>query len=819
MQVSDKTKLTAAEFILSWDNQFQQAVSKSPVILIDMQAYIAPDSLIVLGAKIVTTPVVLISQRQHYEDNQIPRFLEIREMVDFILYYKSETETNFQGDITDLSQEPSKLSEGKLDFKQQRYNIRYEELTQRMFELKLQDASKQKQLTIRKRIPSETIQIIKVNFPSSVSTPVPSCRIIRSTPKLKPGENPVVVSTNYNSTYQQPANRHPRYVIRSKEDPQIKPKTGQKDKLNRARFQGIPTSKPLYNMVKKSISNQLIKTGSTPGKAFLYHNGSDIETTRKIENSSPSSQTSSAISLTTLTQSSMMRTPKIQIDPPSSTQSPSIPDLKLNRPVSDDLSFLSDDSDTMTPIGENDKTITSPSISVNNSEKEMKLLDVPAFKIDSEISTPRRNAFIKPSNGTVYKKARLSIKIPSDASLKESLLQNLNRSKNISADESLNSLSSSSITTPAINDEDMLSDLGSGACDDQLTDAFDRFDSDDFNSSCPENIEELIQVCVKNTVALVPSSLSPLSERSLPSRVSNKEHSDKGNFIESTQISSLPPNSRMDASEGEESESDILDEVPTESLVVENSKNSKSSSISYGNQRISYHSRTNSGRSLSTTSSNIIDVNLDHPSLNSSRSESKRLEDRNNPFEASVILIKEGSSRNSTPTPISDADQIISIHSKLISPNVADQSEDPVWGYFIESPQINSPVLNPRNDTPEPAEDENLSCEAPMSVLVGRNLSFSAHSPVYEAEQKTPSRSRASNSKSPKSTLHKINKSDGSKTSSRSQSVIDGDEDKTSSLPPPRLLMNSFHRDNKPISESRFSLSSSVGIRTNSIQH
>lgn len=104
-----------------------------------------------------------------------------------------------------------------------------------------------------------------------------------------------------------------------------------------------------------------------------------------------------------------MRTPKIQIDPPSSTQSPSFPDLKPNRPASDDLSSLSDDSDTMTPIDENDKTITSPSISVNNSEKEMKLLNVPAFKIDSEISTPRRNAYVKPSNGTVYKKVILSL--------------------------------------------------------------------------------------------------------------------------------------------------------------------------------------------------------------------------------------------------------------------------------------------------------------------------------------------------------------------------------------------------------------------------
>lgn len=327
--------------------------------------------------------------------------------------------------------------------------------------------------------------------------------------------------------------------------------------------------------------------------------------------------------------------------------------------------------------------------------------------------------------------------------MKESLLQNLNRSKNISTDESLNSLSSSSITTPAMNDEDMLSDLGSGACDDQLTDVFDRFDSDDFNSSCPENIEELIQVCVKNTMALVPSCLSPISERSLPSRVSNKEHTDRGNFIESTQISSLPLNSRMDAPDGEQNENDILDAVPTESLVVENSKNSKLSSISYGSQKISNHSRKNSGRSLPTTSSNIIDVNLDHQSLNSSRSESKRLKDRNDLFEASMILIKEGSSRHSTPTPISDADQIISTHSKLISPNVADQSEDPLWANFIESPQINSPVLNSRNGTPEPAEDENLSYEAPMSVLMGRNLSFSAHSPVYEAEQKTPSHSRA----------------------------------------------------------------------------
>ncbi|VUZ45120.1 unnamed protein product [Hymenolepis diminuta] len=569
-------------------------------------------------------------------------------------------------------------------------------------------------------------------------------------------------------------------------------------------------------MVKKGISNQLVKTGSKLGKEFLHHRGSDIETTREIENSSPSFQTSSTISLTTLTQSSIMRTPKIQIDPPSSTHSLSIPDLKPNYPASDDLSSLSDDSDTMTPIDENDKTITSPSISVINSEKEMKLLNVPAFKIDSEISTPRRDAYVKPSNETVYKKARLSIIIPSDASMKESLLQNLNRSKNISTDESLNSLSSSSITTPAMNDEDMLSDLGSGACDDQLTDVFDRFDSDDFNSSCPENIEELIQVCVKNTMALVPSSLSPISECSLPSRISNKERTERGNFIESTQISSLPLNSRMDAPDGKENESDA---VPTDSLVAENSKNSQPSSISYGSQKISNHSRKNSRRSLPTNSSNMTDVNLDRQSLNSSRSESKRLEGRNDLFETSMILIKEEYSRHSTPTPISDADQIISTHSRLISPNVADQSEDPLWANFIESPQINSPVLNSRNGTPEPPEDENLSYEAPISVLMGRDLSFSAHSPVYEAERKTPSHSRASNPKSSKSTLHKIGKSDGSKTSSRSHSVIDGDEDMTSSIPPPRLVMNSFHRDNRPISESRFSLSSSVGIRNNPIQH
>ncbi|VDO02629.1 unnamed protein product [Rodentolepis nana] len=72
-----------------------------------------------------------------------------------------------------------------------------------MFELKLQDATKPRHPVVRKRIPSEAIQVIKSNIPNTVSTPVPSGRLVKSTPKLKPGENPVVVSTNYNSSYQQ----------------------------------------------------------------------------------------------------------------------------------------------------------------------------------------------------------------------------------------------------------------------------------------------------------------------------------------------------------------------------------------------------------------------------------------------------------------------------------------------------------------------------------------------------------------------------------------------------------------------------------------
>nr|CDS25608.1 hypothetical protein HmN_000604500 [Hymenolepis microstoma] len=710
----------------------------------------------------------------------------------------SPNRRNFQGDNTEFSQKQSEFSEGKSDHKQHGYNIRYVELTRRMFELKIQDATKSKHPIVRKRIPSEAIQVIKSNIPNSVSTPAPSCRLVKRTPKLKHGENPVVVSTNYNSSYHQPATRQPRYVIRSKEEPQIKAKTNQGNKLTRTNFQALSAPQSLHKVPGKSVSTQRITIDSKRAKVRLHHKGYDIEINPKNHrNYQLRSQSNSPMSLTTFTQSSITRTPKIQIDPPSSTQSLSIPNVEPAHPVSDDLSSAFEDSDTMTPIDDNDKTITSPSMSVNTSQRGMNLLEVPYFKIESEISTPRRSAYVKPGDTRVHKKARLSIIIPSEVmstSNKDSLPQNLNISIDSLSDEPPSSISSSSIPTPALNDEDLFSDLGSSACDDQLTDVFDV--SDGFNSPCPENIEKLIQVCAQNTVALVPSCLSPISERSLLSHDSNQRHADTANLNANTQIGSLLSNSRRATPAGVGVGSGVRNEVPANGSVMENSRHSNPpTTVSEKFQKESNRSRPNSGHSLPTNPLSISDANLDHPSPNSSRSKS----------------------RHSTLTPISNADLNVSIHSKLRTPNVADQNENPLPDYFIESPRIDSPVLDSRCDTPEPPEDENISCESPISVLTERNSSLSAHSFMSEAKRKLSFHSRTSNRESTKSTSYKVSKSSSSKTPSQSHRSLDGDEDRICSIPSPQIHVNSFHGDNRTPSESRYS--SSIGIRNNSILH
>ncbi|VDO14540.1 unnamed protein product [Rodentolepis nana] len=534
-------------------------------------------------------------------------------------------------------------------------------------------------------------------------------------------------------------------------------------------------------------------------KVRLQRKGYDIEINPKDQRGYHlRSQSYSPLSLTTLTQSSTTRTPKIQIEPPSSSQSQSVPNVEPGHPMFDDLSSTFEESDTMTPNDGNDKTITSLSMSVNTSEKVMNLLDVPDFKIESEISTPRRSAYVNPGDIRVHKKARLSIIIPSEvmsASNKESLPKNLQISRDSVSDELPNSMSSSSIPTPALNDEDLFSDLGSSACDDQLTDVFDELDSDGHNSPCPENIEKLIQACAQNTVALAPSCLSPISERSLLSHNSNEGQADNCTLNVSTPISSLSSNSRRSTPAGVGIGSGVRDEVPVNSLVKKSSQHSNTpASMSEEFQKKSNHSRPNSGHSRPTTSLSIIDANLDHPSPTSSRC----------------------NSRHSTLTPISNVDRNTS---KLAPPNVVDLIENPSPYNFIESPQIISPVLNSRCSTPEPLEEENISCDSPISVLTERNSSRSIHSLVSEAKRKLAFHSRTSNHESSKSTLYKMTKSSGSKTPSQSHCSLDGDENRGYSIPSPQVHINSFHGDNRTLSESRFSLTSSIGSRSRPMLH